>query len=453
MTKLSKNLPLTILVTAFMLFSMFFGAGNLIFPPMLGVEAGTNFTPAMIGFLGTGVLLPVLGIIAIAISGDNLRDLASRGGRIFGLVFPIIAYLSIGAFYALPRTGAVSYETAIQPLTGWDSLLASGAFNLIFFGVALGLAWNPSAIVNNLGKFLTPILLVLLFLLVVIAVATFDGTPLTPGEKYADAPFAAGLLEGYLTMDSIASLAFGIIVISALKNSALPAGKPLVRGTILAGLGAGLMLGVVYVALGFIGQIIPDPGQYDNGAGLLADAANLAMGYPGQIIFGLIVLLACLTTAVGLIAATSEFFHLLVPSISYKAWAIGFSLLSFALATQGLSTVLAVAAPVIGFIYPPAIALIFVTLIQPLLYRKVNLFWTFRVSIWVAVLWSALVTLNDLGWGSSVIEPLISWSPMHDLSLGWVLPTVVGFIVGLLIDVAKPTDPALSRGQRVAVSA
>jgi len=284
-------------------------------------------------------------------------------------------------------------------------------------------------------------------------VATFDGTPLTPGEKYADAPFAAGLLEGYLTMDSIASLAFGIIVISALKNSALPAGKPLVRSTILAGLGAGLMLGVVYVALGFIGQIIPDPGQYDNGAGLLADAANLAMGYPGQIIFGLIVLLACLTTAVGLIAATSEFFHLLVPAISYKAWAIGFSLLSFALATQGLSTVLAVAAPVIGFISPPAIALIFVTLIQPLLYRRVNLFWTFRLSIWVAVLWSALVTLNDLGWGSSVIEPLISWSPMHDLSLGWVLPTVVGFIVGLLIDVAKPTDPALSRGQRVAVSA
>lgn len=146
------SLGVTLLVTAFMLFSMFFGAGNLIFPPMLGVEAGTNFTPAMLGFLGTGVLLPVLGIIAIAISGDNLRDLAFRGGRIFGLVFPVVAYLAIGAFYALPRTGAVAYETALQPITGWDSVLASAAFNAVFFGVGLLLAWNPGSIVKNLGK-------------------------------------------------------------------------------------------------------------------------------------------------------------------------------------------------------------------------------------------------------------------------------------------------------------
>jgi len=425
------RIGLPLLVTAFMLFSMFFGAGNLIFPPMLGVEAGESFLPAMLGFLGTGVLLPVLGIIAIAISGDNLRDLAFRGGRLFGLIFPVVAYLAIGAFYALPRTGAVAYETALQPVTGWDSVLSSAGFNAVFFGVGLALAWNPGSIVKKLGKFLTPALLALLAILVAIAVGTFDGTPGAPAAKYADAPLATGLLEGYLTMDSIASLAFGIIVISALKSSGVPTGAPLVRGTILAGLGAGLLLGVIYVSLGVIGQIIPDPTRYDNGAGLLSDAANLAMGSTGQVIFGLIVLLACLTTAVGLIAATSEFFHVLVPKVSYRAWAIGFTVLSFALATMGLDTVLTVAAPVIGFIYPPAIALIAVTLLQPLLHRRITMRWIFRLPIWTAVIWSALIALG--------IAP--------DNDLGWVLPTVIALVVGALID-ARTGAPSPTSNDR-----
>lgn len=444
MTK-SRSYTLTIIVTSFMLFSMFFGAGNLIFPAMLGIEAGTNFTPAILGFLGTGVLLPVLGIIAIAISGENLRDLASRGGNFFGLIFAIVAYLSIGAFYALPRTGAVSYETAIQPLTGWDSLFASGAFNFIFFGVALALAWNPNAIVNNLGKILTPVLLILIAVLVFVALGAFDGTAGAPVEKYTEAPLATGLIEGYLTMDSIAALAFGIIVISALKYNKVPTGAPLVRGTIYAGLGAGVLLAAVYIGLGTIGQVIPDPSLYDNGAGLLADAAYLAMGRTGQIGFGIIVLLACLTTAVGLIAATSEFFNFLAPGVHYKIWAIGFAFMSFAMATMGLDTVLSVAAPVIGFIYPPAITLIFITLIEAMVRRWVRFYWSFRVAIWVSVVWSALVTFSDLGWGSSIIDPLISWAPMTALSLGWVIPTVVGFIIGLIIDIFRPsqaTSPA-----------
>lgn len=432
---MSKKKPLlTIAVTALMLFSMFFGAGNLIFPPMLGVEAGTSFTPAIIGFLSTGVLLPILAIVAIAISGNDMRDLASRGGVFFGVVFSVVAYLSIGAFYALPRTGAVSFETAFQPLTGWDSLAASAAFNFCFFGVALLLAWNPTAIVDNLGKVLTPVLLALLLVLVVIALRTFDGVAGVPAEKYADAPLAAGLLEGYLTMDSIASLAFGIIVISTLKHSSFPTGSALVRGTILAGVGAGAILGVIYVALGYIGQIIPDPSRYDNGAGLLADAAHLAMGFPGQLVFGLIVLLACLSTAVGLIAATSEFFTSLLPRVSYKMWAVIFAVMSFAMATMGLDTVLAIAAPIIGFIYPPAITLIFVTLIEPLARRWVTFHWAFRLAIWVSVVWSALITFDGLGWGSSVIDPLISWAPLHDVTLGWVLPTLAAFLVGVGID-------------------
>lgn len=435
----AKASPMLLAITAMMLFSMFFGAGNLIFPPALGAQAGEDFIPAILGFLGTGVLLPVLAIIAVALSGTDVRDMARRAGPIFGIAFPVLAYLSIGAFYALPRTGAVSYSTAIQPVLETEGLLASGIFNFIFFGIALALAYNPNAIVNNLGKFLTPVLLLLLVALVTLSIIKFDGTPGAPTEKWVDAPFPTGLVEGYLTMDSIAGLAFGIIVISALKYKGVPEGKPLVKATIWAGVIAGVLLAAIYLGLGVIGQIIPDASRYSDGAALLSDAALQLMGGPGQIIFGLIVLLACLTTAVGLIAATSEFFETLLPGVHYKVWAIIFSLGSFALATLGLETVLAIAAPVIGFLYPSAITLIFLSLIQPMVARKIHFHWTFLIGVWTSVAWAALMTLNNLGWGSSIIDPLISWAPLHAVEMGWVLPTVIAVIIGVLIDVAKPT--------------
>lgn len=430
----SKSQTTTIIVTALMLFSMFFGAGNLIFPPKLGVDAGTHFVPAIIGFLSTGVALPVLAIIAIAISGRNLRDLASRGGKVFAIAFPVLAYLSIGAFYALPRTGAVSFETAILPMTNWNTLTATALFNICFFGVALALSWNPNEIVTKLGKILTPALLILLVALVVLALANFDSAPSAPTEKFANAPLSAGLIEGYLTMDSIAGLAFGIIVISALRFKKVPDGKPMIVGTIMAGIIAGVLLGVIYLGLGYIGQIMPGADEFDNGANLLSAAANSVMGTPGQLIFGLIVLLACMTTAVGLIASTSEFFNLLLPGISYKAWAIIFTVMSTIMATQGLDSVLAIAAPVIGFIYPPAITLTFLTILEPIIARNFQFRWTYLLAIWVSVIWSAAMTFDSLGWGSSFLSPVLSLSPGNDVSLGWFIPVVIAFVIGYAID-------------------
>lgn len=446
-----KSQTTTIIVTALMLFSMFFGAGNLIFPPKLGVDAGTNFIPAIIGFLSTGVALPVLAIIAIAISGRNLRDLASRGGKIFAVVFPVLAYLSIGAFYALPRTGAVSFETAILPVTHWDSLTAAAIFNVCFFGVALALSWNPNEIVTKLGKILTPALLILLVVLVVLALANFDSTPSTPIEKFSEAPLSGGLIEGYLTMDSIAGLAFGIIVISALRFKKVPDGKPMIVGTVMAGIIAGVLLGIIYLGLGYIGQIMPGAADYGNGANLLSAAANNVMGTPGQLVFGLIVLLACMTTAVGLIASTSEFFNLLLPSVSYKKWAIIFTVMSTVMATQGLESVLAIAAPVIGFIYPPAITLIFLTILEPLIAKNFAFRWTYRLAIWVSVLWSAAMTFESLGWGASVLTPVLSLSPGHSVSLGWFAPVVIAFAVGYAIDAFSTNRESVPEGELATV--
>lgn len=436
----SSGSTTAVVVTALALFSMFFGAGNLIFPPMIAVQAGDNFWPAILGFLGTGALLPLLAVIAIALSGANVRDLAQRAGTIFGVLFPVLAYLSIGAFYALPRTGAVSMETAITPLFGIQGILPAAIFNVIFFGIALALSWNPNTIMEKLGKFLTPALLILLVVMIVVALTKWRAEPATPSEDFASNPFTQGLLEGYLTMDSIAALAFSIVVISSLRFKGFTEGPKLVRGTIYAGAGAGILLALIYLGLGTIGRVIPDARKYDNGAALLSDASNLTLGTAGQIIFALIVLLACMTTAVGLITATAEYFSEQFAG-SYKTWAIIFTVMSTVIATQGLEFVMAIAAPVIGFLYPPAIALIFVTLIEPAFRSRTRFTWAFFLPIWVAVVWSAIETFISLGWGANALTPLVSWAPLQAEGLGWVVPVAVAFVIGLAVDFARPKAP------------
>lgn len=251
-----------LIATSLTLFSMFFGAGNLIFPPIMGASAGTNFSPAMIGFLIGGVALPAVSIITIALSGTDMRDLVSRAGKSFGIVFSVMVYLSIGAFYALPRTGAVSFSTAVAPLIGTKSLTASIIFSFIFFGIAFYLCWNPGTIIDNLGKILTPVLLGLLVLLVFLCLASLPASHDAPTGEYSSTPLAAGLLEGYMTMDSIAALAFGIIVVTSLRHTGGGIGAKVVRRTSTAAIIAGFLLAVVYVGLGLIGHVIPNGQSY-----------------------------------------------------------------------------------------------------------------------------------------------------------------------------------------------
>ena len=418
-----------LIATSLTLFSMFFGAGNLIFPPIMGASAGTNFAPAMIGFLIGGVALPVISIITIALSGTDMRDLVSRAGKSFGIVFSVMVYLSIGAFYALPRTGAVSFSTAVAPIIGTKSLTASIIFSFIFFGIAFYLCWNPGTIIDNLGKILTPILLGLLVLLVFLCLASLPASHDAPTGEYAATPLAAGLLEGYMTMDSIAALAFGIIVVTSLGHTGGGIGAKVVRRTSTAAIIAGSLLAVVYVGLGLIGHVIPNAQSY-------SDGATLTMGWPGQIVFGLIVLTACMTTAVGLIAATSEFFHRLLPAISYRAWMIVFTIISFVLASAGLSSVLAIAVPIITFLYPIAITIVFLTIATHPLRLATPALWAFRLGTWMAAAWSAATTLVHVGVYPEHINSVLMWSPLQANQLGWILPTVIAAAIGACIDLA-----------------
>ena len=349
-----------------------------------------------------------------------MRDLVSRAGKSFGIVFSVMVYLSIGAFYALPRTGAVSFSTAIAPIIGTKSLTASIIFSFIFFGIAFYLCWNPGTIIDNLGKILTPILLGLLVLLVFLCLASLPASHDAPTGEYAATPLAAGLLEGYMTIGHTGG---GI-------------GAKVVRRTSTAAIIAGSLLAVVYVGLGLIGHVIPNAQSYSDGATLLADAAQMTMGWPGQIVFGLIVLTACMTTAVGLIAATSEFFHRLLPAISYRAWMIVFTIISFMLASAGLSSVLAIAVPIITFLYPIAITIVFLTIATHPLRLATPALWAFRLGTWVAAAWSAATTLAHVGVYPEHINSVLMWSPLQANQLGWILPTIIAAAIGACIDVA-----------------
>lgn len=436
-----KGTGAAVAVAMLMLFSMFFGAGNLIFPPILGASSGDGFSPAISGFLITGVALPVITVIAVAITGKDVQELAARGGKIFGLAFPVAVYLALGAAYALPRTAVVSYSSAVTPVTGFDGPVSSAMFAVIFFSIALALAFDPTGIVDRLGKYLTPALLVLLTVLIVLSVTGLKGEPPAASDDYADNPLAAGLIEGYMTMDSLAAMAFGIVVLNSLRQKGINYGPSLVRGVATSAIGAGVVLVAVYVGLGLVGQIFPGSENYTDGAALLSDAARSTMGFPGVILFGGIVLLACLTTAAGLIGATCEFFHKIIPSVSYRTWAVFFAAASVVVSTLGLDVVLSIAAPIIGFLYPIAITLVAITIIEPLLGRKLH--WAFRISLTVVTVWAALMTAEDMG---ADVSPLIGWSPGHDLQLGWMIPTAVAIVVGIIVDFVVRPDRAVPIG-------
>lgn len=450
-----------LIATSLMLFSMFFGAGNLIFPPMLGASAGSEFPAAMAGFLIGGVALPVIAIIAVAVSGSDISDLSSRAGRLCGWLFPVAVYLSIGALYGLPRTGTVAYSTAFTTLTGVDSPLSIVGFNLAFFGVALALAWHSSRILDSLGRILTPLLLIFLAILVLAAFrslgATNEGGLVShpPSGAYAESPITAGLMQGYLTMDSLAALVFGIIVIRTLRTNGHVPQDRIVPQTSLAAIVAGLLLTAVYVGLGMIGQMMPNADSYTNGADLLAAAALTTMGSFGLTVFALTVLAACLTTAVGLLAACSGFFNRLIPAVPYRMWLVVFAGVTFLFATLGLDALLRIAGPLIGFLYPIGITFIALTLVSPLLSGVTTMPLTFRVGALVSTVWSALATLvstHALTWALSApgqaihdaLDRVLSVSPLHTEQLGWVTPVAAACVIAVAIDLATGNQRAHS---------
>lgn len=443
-TKLSFR---ELLAVGSMLFGLFFGAGNLIFPASMGQLAGSRVLTASAGLLVTGVGLPLLGVAALGISRcDGLAALTRRVGRNYSLFFTCLLYLTIGPFFAIPRCATVPFEVGVAPaLGGGGGQGALALFSLVFFGAVLWFSLRPGKILTWVGKVLNPLFLVCLAMLVVTALVRPMGLldAAAPEGAFARSAFVGGFLEGYNTMDALAGLAFGIVVVQVIRGLGVTEPGAVAVNTVAAGcLGCGLM-GVIYLAVAVVGA--ESRGLYpaaSNGGEALLTIARHYFGAFGAVILAVTVTFACVKTAVGLITSCSQTFCELFPhGPSYRVWAVGFCLFSFGAANFGLETILAWATPVLMFLYPLAITLILLSLAGGLFGNDRRVY----LSVTAFTLPAAVLDLlKALPAGAQAALPLGGlldaagrWLPFYSLGLGWVCPALAGLAVGLVWRAAK----------------
>lgn len=433
-------------VVGMMLFALFFGAGNLIFPAQLGQYAGTNVGIAVFGFLITGVGLPLLGILAIGFSKSNdLQDLSSRVHPVYGLVFTALLYLTIGPFFALPRTGAVSYEVGVAPFIGTaNATMGLLVFSLLFFGISLLVSLNPTKLVDSIGKILSPAILVTLGVLLVAAFAKPMGVQEAPQPVYTGGAFFTGFTEGYNTMDALASLVFGIIVISAVRKLGVNSPKGVLAATLKSGVVAAALLAIVYTGIAYLGSTSTGTlGLLETGGPVLSGASEYYFGTFGATLLAVIIILACLTTAIGLTVATSEFFNKLTPKVSYKTYVVVFSVFSLVVTNAGLANIITYSIPVLMFLYPLAIVLIILAFLSPL-FRHAQLVYVSAiiVTFFISIIDGLKTLTSSLGvdnpaWLQSVIDFYGAILPLYSNGLGWLLPALIVIAITSIIARSK----------------
>lgn len=433
-----------LLLVGLTLFSMFFGAGNLIFPPFLGVRAGTNTWLAMTGFALSAIGLPILGVAAVAKSG-GLDVLAGRVHPRFAFWFTILIYISIGPALAIPRTASTSFEMAVVPFMGERLSMGTAqmVYSVVFFGIALALAMHPDKLTDRLGKVLSPCLLLLISIMFVGCLLHPAGGYGKPLGEYASSALAAGFLDGYQTMDTIAALNFGIIIALNIQTKGVTEKGSVVRETIKAGIIAGCLLLVIYCILAHIGGITGDACQdAGNGAATLAFVARFLFGKAGMILLAMIFFIACLNTCIGLLSCCSKYFSTILPSVGYRAWVVIFALISLVISNIGLNKILEVSVPVLNAIYPVAIVLIALAFLQrilgpyPLVY-PIGIAATGGISV-ISALAHAGVRIPGI---SRIVENL----PLAAQGLEWVIPGAAGIAAGIIITLIRSVQKKYER--------
>lgn len=443
--KLSKK---ELIFIASMLFGMFFGAGNLIFPIYMGQLAGKEMWGAVIGFLITGVGLPLMGVAAMGISRSNgLSELAGKVGKAYSVFFTCALYLTIGPFFAIPRCATVPFTVGVEPMLNEsvNEQVVLAVYSVIFFLVVLGFSLFPGKILTWVGKILTPLFLIFLGVLVVTAIVKPMGniSEVEPAGAYQTKAFMTGFLEGYNTMDALASLAFGIVVITVIRDLGVTEPKAVAANTVKAGAFSCLIMAAIYVAVAVVGAqsgaVAEIASTCSNGGDVFNRVARYYFGDAGAIILAVMITLACLKTAVGLVTSCSETFVKMFPkSFSYRIWAIIFSACSLLIANLGLNTIIEYSIPVLMFLYPLAITLILLGLFGNL-FRHNKYVYRFTTGFTLAAAVVDLFANLPEGLRDAMhIQPVIDWIqhdflPLGEYGLGWICPAVLGLIIGLTV--------------------
>lgn len=434
---------------ASMLFGLFFGAGNLIFPIHLGQLAGSHIWIAVAGLLITAVGMPLMSVAALGISrSDGLFALSGKVARPYAYFFTCLLYLTIGPFFAIPRCATTSFTVGLeQVLPEGHARLFLLLFTLLFFVAALLFSLFPGKILTWVGKILNPCFLVFLGILVTVALVRPAAAigEVAPQGDYAAQPFFAGFLEGYNTMDVLAGLAFGIVVVQVIRGLGVENEDAVAGTTVRAGVFSCLLMGLIYVAVALVG--VQSRGVFEtseNGGIAFAQIARHYLGYPGLIVLAATVTLACLKTAVGLITSCAETFKTMFPKgPSYRVWAIVFSTVSFLFANFGLSTIIEFSIPVLMFLYPLAITLAVLALFGRFFGHDRAMYVSVTAFTLVAAVYDLLRTLPE-GLRTAChldgfLKAVGTVLPLSGLGLGWVCPALLGAVVGLIVHfVRKP---------------
>ncbi|MBT0380677.1 branched-chain amino acid transport system II carrier protein [Morganella morganii subsp. morganii] len=427
------------LVLGMMVFALFLGAGNIIFPPMAGYHSGTDWFSSSLGFIVTGVVLPFLTLITVAVKGRGER-LSVDLPRWVSVTFWVALYLILGSTFAMPRVTNTAYELGFLPLGFVEKSTASHLiFAFVFNFVSMFFMLKQGTMISAIGKFMTP---ALLFLLVAVGIAVVR-TPLSPINEpinqYVDFAFFSGIVDGYQTMDVLSAMAFGGIVARALASRGITSPQDVVVITIKAGLIAVGLLAALYICLFYLGATSDAVSQTaTNGGQIFSRYVDALYGALGTWLMCGIVLLASMTTFVGVTSACADFFATFNPRLDYRFWVVVSTLLTTIVSTFGLDTLLRVTIPVLLLIYPTTVALVFLQFAR----RKMrNPRFTYGFTVAVLVVMSAFDTLNNIGLLSENVLAVLHRMPLFKEGIGWLLPGVIAFIISFVAGNMKPAKP------------
>ena len=423
-------------LTGLLLFGIFFGAGNLIFPPTLGAQSGEQFIPAIAGFVVSGVGIAVLTLIIGTLNPKGyIYEISKKISPLFATIYLAALYLSIGPFFAIPRTATTSYAVGISPLLAEaDKGFGLIVFTLIYFVAAYLIALNPSKILDRIGRILTPVFALLIIILVILGAFKYGANaPQTATEAYQISAFGTGFLEGYNTLDALASVAFSVIAVQTLKQLGFSSKKEYISTIWVVGIVVAIGFSALYIGLGFLGNHFPvteeamkggTPGVY-----ILSQATQEIFGSTAQLFLAAMVTVTCFTTTVGLIVSTAEFFNGRFPQIGYKIYATVFTLIGFAIANLGLDAIIKYSVPVLVILYPITITIVmivivnkFVALSKPGMQLTMGLVTAIAVTSVLASSFE-IVTLTNL----------INALPFANSSLPWLVPAIIGILLSLVL--------------------
>ncbi len=423
----TKDIMRDAIVIGFALFAMFFGAGNLIFPTFLGLESGRSWIIGFFGFVLADVGLAILSIIAAAKCDGDVSKIFGKVGKNLSIILGAIIMICLGPLLAIPRTAATTYEMGIAPIfSGFSPIV----FSIIFFIITLILSIKPSRVIDIIGQFLTPILLITLLSLILIGIINpIDSINIAPK---VESIFAEGVLQGYQTMDALGAIALSAVIITALTNKGYKDTKEKINLTLKASIVASIGLVLVYGGLTYLGATISK--QYANiplgeisQTALIVHITDILIGKPGKILLAIIIGLACLTTAIGLTSATAQYFSRLSKGKwKYRDIVILVCVFSSIVANFGVSTIIMFSAPILSIIYPPTVILIILTLFK----EKIKNNYVFIFSTYTALFISVLTVLNDIGIGSSIGIQVVTELPFAKLGFNWIVPVLMAGIVG-----------------------